>query len=198
MLNFFLDRDIIPIEITFERVQSRSDLLDIFESLKSKIGSPHNYGLSKQEQEEIHRLKAEMERREAAVKAEIERQKAQKEFEKNEEQIKEWVRVKSGTSFDDLHLNISCYHQTNEMLQKKRQEVAEIEQHSLPTRHYLMKYIMPSITTGLTEVAKMRPKKPVEFLAKFMLASQENDETDDPDQEVVNEFRKIVKNVNDY
>jgi Dpy-30 motif len=81
------------------------------------------------------------------------------------------------------------------MLEEKRQEVAEIEKHSLPTRHYLMKYIMPNITTGLTEVAKVRPKNAVEFLANFMLSQGDENTGNNPDldEDVVKEFRKIVK-----
>ena len=81
------------------------------------------------------------------------------------------------------------------MLEKKRVEVAEIEKESLPTRHYLMKYILPNITAGLTEVAKTRPKNAIDFLARFMLSQAgENVENDSElDEEVVSEFHKIVK-----
>lgn len=92
LLNFFLDHDVIPIEITFERDTTHSELVDIFESIKSKIGSPRNYELSKEEQEEIHRLKQEIERKKAAEKTEEERVKALEELEAKEEKIKEWVR----------------------------------------------------------------------------------------------------------
>ena len=93
LINFFLDRDIIPIEITFDRDQSISQLYDIFESLKSRIGSPRNYGLTKSEQEEIHKLKMEIERKQAEKKSEDARQKALEELEKKEETIKDWVSL---------------------------------------------------------------------------------------------------------
>lgn len=91
LLNFFIDRDVIPIEITFDRDQSRSDLVDIFESLKSKIGPARNYGLTKEEQDEIGRLKAAIGAKEAAGKAEKERQRACEELQKKEKEIAEWV-----------------------------------------------------------------------------------------------------------
>lgn len=81
------------------------------------------------------------------------------------------------------------------MFQKKREEVMEIDRMSLPTRHYLLKYVLPKLTEGLTEVAKRRPSNPVEFLAKFML-EQGNQEIadDDPqlDQDIVDEFQKLL------
>ena len=34
----------------------------------------------------------------------------------------------------------------------------------LPLRHYLMKYVLPTLTQGLVEVANLRPDDPVDFL----------------------------------
>lgn len=34
----------------------------------------------------------------------------------------------------------------------------------LPLRHYLMKYVFPTLTQGLIEVANLRPDDPVDFL----------------------------------
>lgn len=35
---------------------------------------------------------------------------------------------------------------------------------AMPLRHYLMKYIFPTLTRGLVEVARVRPDDPVDFL----------------------------------
>lgn len=69
-----------------------------------------------------------------------------------------------------------------------------IEKMSLPTRHYLLEYILPNITEGLVEVAKRRPENPVEFLAKFLLeqGNQAVVADSDLDQEVVDEFQKLI------
>lgn len=64
---------------------------DIFESIKSRIGVPKNYGLSKEEQAEIQRIKEEIARQEALEKAEAERKAAQAAAEEKESQLKEWV-----------------------------------------------------------------------------------------------------------
>jgi hypothetical protein len=65
LLNFFLDRDIIPIEITFDRDQSFSDLKDIFESLKSKIGPPRNDELTRVENEGLQEFEVIVGKKEA-------------------------------------------------------------------------------------------------------------------------------------
>lgn len=84
------------------------------------------------------------------------------------------------------------------MLNKKREEMANIEKMSLPTRQYLLKYVLPYVTEGLVEVAKQRPRNPVRFLARFMLdqANQVKDGREsDPelDQDVVDEFQKLLE-----
>lgn len=33
-----------------------------------------------------------------------------------------------------------------------------------PMRNYLVQYIFPTLTAGLLEVAKLRPKDPIDFL----------------------------------
>lgn len=70
----------------------------------------------------------------------------------------------------------------------------DIEQRCLPVRHYLFKYILPHVTEGLTKVAAIRPKNPVEFLAKFLLSQSDEKLGDDVDldEEVVAEFRRLV------
>jgi len=42
-----------------------------------------------------------------------------------------------------------------------------------PLRHYLMKYVFPTLTEALIEVAKLRPEDPIDFLVSipFFLAS---------------------------
>lgn len=83
------------------------------------------------------------------------------------------------------------------MMQRKREEIAAMEKHCLPTRHYLVKYILPNITDALTEIATLRPKKPVEYLAQLLL-NQKNEKVDDDelDEEIVSEFQKLVASKN--
>lgn len=189
-MNFFIDRNVFPIEITIEHEMNHSELLKFFESIKSKIGPASNYGLSKQERDEIARLKQEIAKRETS---EIERKKAGEDLERKEKDIAEMVR-----SLIMLKLNFTINYfliQTKALMEQKRQEIIEMEKQSLPVRHYLFKYVLPNITEGLVECAKQRPKKPVEFLAKFMLnqGKEKIDEDLDLDQEVVDEFKKLIE-----
>lgn len=71
---------------------NESDLVDIFESIKSKIGVPRNYALSKEEQEEVDRLKREIAKKEAEEKAELDRKIAKEAFDEREKQIEEMVK----------------------------------------------------------------------------------------------------------
>jgi adenylate kinase len=43
-----------------------------------------------------------------------------------------------------------------EEIRKQEQEVLEAQ--SVPLRNYLMKYVMPTLTSGLIEVCKVRPE----------------------------------------
>lgn len=92
MLNFFLDRDIIPIEISFDRDMKKAELVEIFESIKSKIGAPRNYALSKEEQKEVDRLKREIAEKEAEEKIEFDRKIAKEALDEREKQIEEMVK----------------------------------------------------------------------------------------------------------
>lgn len=87
--------------------------------------------------------------------------------------------------------------QNDDMLEQKRQQLLLIEQKSLPVRHYLLKYILPNIAEGVAEVAKVRPRDPVEFLANYLLSQKsdkiENEIDIDLDQETVNEFQKLIE-----
>lgn len=87
LTNFFLDHDVLPIEIKFDHDVTKSEFCDIFESIKSKIGSPYNYGLSQEEQDEIIKLTTEIAREEAAEKAEEDRIKALEALDDKEKEI---------------------------------------------------------------------------------------------------------------
>lgn len=81
------------------------------------------------------------------------------------------------------------------MMEQKRQEIIGMEKHCLPVRHYLFKYILPSVADGLVQCAKVRPKEPVAFLANFLISQGDGkiDEDADLDGEVVGEFRKLLE-----
>lgn len=75
----------------------------------------------------------------------------------------------------------------------KRKELENLEQKSLPIRHYLMKYILPNIANSLTELAKVRPSKPIQFLAHHLLQQEQIVDDDvELDEDIVKEFQRIV------
>ena len=78
-------------------------------------------------------------------------------------------------------------------MEQKKRELLEIEQRSLPVRHYLMKYVIPNIADGLLEVAKVRPTNPVQFLGHYLFQKTPTTQGDDAelDEDVVKEFEKI-------
>ena len=59
----------------------------------------------------------------------------------------------------------------------RKQEHDVLEAQSLPLRNYLMKYVMPSVTSGLIELCKVRPEvchhlfneqDPIDYLAEYL------------------------------
>jgi hypothetical protein len=68
-----LDRGIIPIEITINRDLNEAEIQEIFENWKLKIGHPRIYELSRDEQDEIDKIKRQIADKEAAEREEIER-----------------------------------------------------------------------------------------------------------------------------
>ena len=51
-----------------------------------------------------------------------------------------------------------------------RQESALLEARSAPLRKYLIENVIPTLTQGLLEVAKAKPKDPVDFLVCIVVS----------------------------
>ena len=49
----------------------------------------------------------------------------------------------------------------------KRQEREQLEEQSLPMRNYLMRHVMPTLTSALIDVCKVRPQDPVDYLVRL-------------------------------
>ncbi|XP_049776153.1 adenylate kinase 7-like [Schistocerca cancellata] len=50
----------------------------------------------------------------------------------------------------------------------KQEEEEMLAIQSLPLRHYLMKYVFPTLTKGLMQVAQIRPSDPIDYLAEYL------------------------------
>ncbi|KAL7025293.1 hypothetical protein ACKWTF_013432 [Chironomus riparius] len=165
ILNFFLDHDIIPIEITINHELDDSEIQEIFENLTFQIGHAHTYELSKDEQDEINKIKKLIADKEASERDEIAKKRAQKELEEKQQKLEEWNK---------------------RVMEEKKKQFLKMEQESLPVREYLMKFVLPKVTDAFVEVTKLRPEDPIHFSANYLY--QNNCESN-VDQEVVDGLR---------
>ncbi|KAI9097017.1 hypothetical protein DFS34DRAFT_650383 [Phlyctochytrium arcticum] len=143
VLNFFDELEIHPLIISVEA----NDAATVMEILSKKIGPPHNYGPSPEQLAEKRRVAQDVQAKEAAT-AEEDRQRREKdEAERQSKAATEWA-------------------QRLEEVRKQEQEVLEAQ--SVPLRNYLMRFVMPTLTSGLIEVCKTRPEDPIDYLAEFL------------------------------
>ncbi|RZF45026.1 hypothetical protein LSTR_LSTR001987 [Laodelphax striatellus] len=50
----------------------------------------------------------------------------------------------------------------------KEEEEEILIKESMPARHYLMKFVLPTLTKGLVEVARVKPNDPIDYLAEYL------------------------------
>lgn len=67
---------------------------------------------------------------------------------------------------------------------------------SLPLRNYLMKYVLPTLTQGLIEVANLRPDDPVDYLAEYLF--KENPEGKMFEPEHTNAMASILNMIDKF
>uniref|UniRef100_A0A8C1VCN8 Adenylate kinase 7a n=1 Tax=Cyprinus carpio TaxID=7962 RepID=A0A8C1VCN8_CYPCA len=61
------------------------------------------------------------------------------------------------------------------MVEVKKQEHELLETQSVPMRHDLMKYVMPTVMQGLMDCGKVKPGDPVDFLAEYLFRNNSDD-----------------------
>ncbi|KAI8897949.1 hypothetical protein BC833DRAFT_591684 [Globomyces pollinis-pini] len=152
VLNYFDELEIGLVTLQTEIM----DASTIFDQIQKELGTPRNYGPSPEQianekrEAEIQRLKAE------AIATEERKKREQEEFERHKKVTAEWnARI--------------------EQVRKQEQEVLEIQ--SEPLRNYLVKYVMPTLTAGLIEVAKVRPEDPIDYLAEYLFKQNPENNT---------------------
>ncbi|XP_024945261.1 adenylate kinase 7 isoform X2 [Cephus cinctus] len=142
-LEFFDELDIHPLIISIEN-ETCPDMFETFVRCIKKIGKPRNYGPSAKEVADARKRTDS----EAFAAATIQREReAIEDFARRrerEEKMMEW---------------------TNLLEKLKEEEEEQLCILGEPLRNYLMKYVFPTLTQGLIEVAKLRPEDPVDFLA---------------------------------
>ncbi|KAJ3043877.1 Adenylate kinase 7 [Rhizophlyctis rosea] len=146
VLNYFDELEIHPLSIPVDGAHN-NDADKVMELIVKHVGKPHNYGPTPEQLAEQRRVAEESKAKELA-QAEEERQRREKEeAERHAKAVQEWnARL--------------------EEVRKQEQEVLEAQ--SVPLRNYLMKYVMPTLTSGLIEVCKVRPEDPIDHLAEFL------------------------------
>ncbi|XP_023023117.2 adenylate kinase 7 [Leptinotarsa decemlineata] len=173
VLNFFDEVGIHPylVSLVDEETQEERNLDCIFDFVCGIFGKPiPGFGLTAEEEDTIRKLEMEQRRlleEEGRIEKRLLEEKAEKE---HQEKMEKWT-------------------ETFEMLQKEEEKILIAQ--SEPQRSYLMKYIFPTLSKGLIEVAKMKPEDPVDFLAEFLF--RENPEGKMFDPSYTRKGEKILK-----
>ncbi|XP_026668562.1 adenylate kinase 7-like isoform X2 [Ceratina calcarata] len=158
-LQFFDEIEIHPLIIDVEDDVCPDMFPTIYQCLQ-RIGLPRNYGLTAEEAMDARKL-AEKEASEAETAAKLQ---AEREFLERkrlrEEKMEEWTQLM-------------------EKLIEEEEEKLCIA--GLPLRHYLVKYVFPTLTKGLIEVANLRPDDPVDFLAEYLFKENPEGKMFEPD-----------------
>ncbi|XP_050495839.1 adenylate kinase 7-like [Bombus huntii] len=173
-LNFFDEIEIHPLIIDVEDDVCPDMFPTIYQCLQ-RVGPPRNYGLTAEETRDAReRAEAEARATEAAVKLQQEREFLERKR-LREEKMEEW---------------------TNLMEKLKEEQEERLCLAGLPLRHYLMKYVFPTLTQGLIEVANLRPDDPVDFLAEYLF--KENPEGKMFEPEYTNAMASVLEMIDKY
>ncbi|KAJ8676621.1 hypothetical protein QAD02_012408 [Eretmocerus hayati] len=164
------DEDVTPLQV-FDELEVHPNIINIegdkfpqmtktFEHCLSIIGEARNYGPTPEEiEEETKRIETKAAAEAARKKAEQE-QEIIKRIHEREKRALEWM----------------------ELLDKLKEEEEErLCLMAEPLRHYLARYVFPTLTQGLSEVAKVRPDEPIDYLAEYFLKKNPEGRLFEPD-----------------
>lgn len=80
------------------------------------------------------------------------------------------------------------------VLQEQEEEMTVAQ--NTPLREYLMKFVFPTLTKGLVEVARVKPDDPIDFLAEYLF--RENPEGHMFDPTYVKEGETLINTIREY
>lgn len=146
MQSFFEEQEeVVPIYL-------QASQTDQLEAAINVIGTPHNYGPTPEERREKKLVEEQIEREKQAEEAAKILENQQQSQREKEIRDAEWsARVAK--------------------LEQEEKQLLELQ--SAPFRAYLMQNVMPTLTKGLTEVCKIRPKDPIDYLAEYLFKMSE-------------------------
>ncbi|KAJ4460480.1 putative Adenylate kinase 7 [Paratrimastix pyriformis] len=152
MTSYFSERDVHPIPVDASALTEER-----VQQLISTIGKPHNYGPTAEE------LAAERRRKEQEEAAQREAAEAE---------------VRRAEEADRAEKQRRHQIEAERLSEIQRQEAAILAERSKPLRKYLMDLVMPTLTKGLLEVAKVRPADPIDYLAEYLFKHTPDEDTE--------------------
>ncbi|MCI4389630.1 hypothetical protein PGIGA_G00100390 [Pangasianodon gigas] len=153
VLDYFDELEIHPEHIEINSVNDPENEA-VIKKIIEVVGGPRNYGPTPEEQEEEERKQA-VEKQQRLMQDAAERALREAEEEtRMTALLEEWNRNR---------------------MEVKKQEHELLEAHSLPLRHYLMKYVMPTLRDGLVACCQVKPDDPINFLAEYLLRNNTED-----------------------
>ncbi|XP_028129182.1 adenylate kinase 7-like [Diabrotica virgifera virgifera] len=180
VLTFFDEANIHPIlvKVFDEDTDEPLSLDSIFDFVYKIFGEPiPGFGLTVEEEAELRKL-------------ELEQLKLLEEGERLERQVME---KKAKKEYED---KMERWTETLEKLQIEEEKLLAAQ--SEPLRFYLMKYIFPTLSKGLIEVAKVKPDDPVDFLAEYLFKENPEGKMFDPSytregERILQQYQEEVK-----
>ncbi|XP_071559249.1 adenylate kinase 7 [Temnothorax nylanderi] len=158
-LQLFDEMEIHPLVISVE-TDTCPDMFPTIYRCLEKLGKPRNYGPTAEEME-IARKRTEAGARAAEIAEKLRKEREILECKRQrEEKMTEWMNL---------------------MEKLKQEEEERLCILAEPLRHYLMKYVFPTLTEALIEVAKLRPEDPIDFLAEYLFKKNPEGRMFEPD-----------------
>jgi len=146
VLNYYDELEVHPITININEMMDES-YSSVLTHVGHIVGNPRNYGPTKEELEE-----EEMRRCEERIQRDMEESAKREQMMREEEDKLRTRKLEWAVKLEEV----------------KRQEREQLEEQSLPMRNYLMRHVMPTLTSALIDVCKVRPQDPVDYLAEFL------------------------------
>ncbi|KAI4894405.1 hypothetical protein NFI96_030573, partial [Prochilodus magdalenae] len=138
VLSYFDEVEIHPEHIEISSIHDPENRT-VIEKIIQVVGGAMNYGPTPEEQAEEERKRAVERQRELMQEA------AEREAREAEE------KARMTTLLEEWNRNVK---------EVKKQEQELLETRSIPLRHYMMKYVIPTLTQGLLECSKAKPEDP--------------------------------------